>query len=75
MRRRYDPVVHPAAFPPHGDESGAAEVGEVAGDFRLWLAEDFSEVADANLLVTDDVEEAKAGHVSQGLEESLEVEG
>lgn len=75
MRRHNDPVVHPAAFPPHGDEPGAAKVGEVAGDFGLRLTKDFSEVANTDLLVADDVEQAEAGHIPEGLEEPLEVKG
>lgn len=70
-----DAVVHPLALAAGVDEAGGAEVGEVAGDFGLRLAEDLDEVADAELLVAQEVEEAEAGGVAEGLEEAFEAEG
>jgi hypothetical protein len=46
-------IVHPLPFPAGGDDTGFAEVGEMAGDFRLALAEDFDEVANAELAAGD----------------------
>jgi hypothetical protein len=43
-------------------------------DFRLWATQDFYEVANANLLISHEVEEPEAGIVSQGLKELLHVE-
>jgi hypothetical protein len=43
-------------------------------DFRLRPTQDFHEVADANLLISHEVEEPEAGIVSQGLKELLHVE-
>ena len=44
------------------------------GDFRLRATKDFHEVANANLLISHEVEEPEAGIVSQGLKELLHVE-
>ena len=68
-----DAVVHPLPFPPRGDDSGSAEIGEVARDFRLALAEDFDEIADADFPAVHEVEEAEAGAVGQGGEEQGQV--
>jgi hypothetical protein len=43
------------------------------GDFRLRAAQDFYEVADANLLVSHEIEQPEAGVVSEGLKELLHV--
>lgn len=45
------------------------------GDFGLWIAEDLNEVADADLLLSDEIEEAEPGLVAERLEEALQVEG
>lgn len=37
IRGDLDLVVHPFAFPARGDYAGPAQVGEMAGDFRLAL--------------------------------------
>lgn len=47
----------------------------MAGDFWLGRVEDFDEVADADLLIAHEVEEAETGVVAEGLEEAFEVEG
>ena len=73
--RRSEAVVHPFAFAAGVDEAGGAEVGEVAGDLGLGLAEDLDEVADAELLVAQEIEEAEACGVTEGLEETFEAEG
>jgi len=69
-----DAVVHPRALAAGGDDAGAAEVGEVAGDFGLVLIEDVDEVADADFLIADEVEEAEAGGVAECLVEAFDVE-
>lgn len=43
-------------------------------NLRLRLIQDFHEVADAELLVSHQVQESEPGVVSQSLEESLEIE-
>ena len=72
---RDDAVVHPLAFAACGDDAGIAEVGEVPGDFRLGLIEDFDEVADADFLIAHEIEEAEASLVGECLEEAFELEG
>ena len=65
--------MHPLALAARLDDPCAAQVGQVAGDFGLWLIEYFDEVADAKLPVAHQVEQAQAGGVFQGLEEALQV--
>jgi arsenite methyltransferase len=58
--------VHPLAFAARGDNAGFAQVGEMARDFRLALAQDLDKVADADFAAGHEVEQAKAGGVCQG---------
>jgi hypothetical protein len=71
--RDNDPIVHPLPFAPDGDYAGPSEVGEVAGDFGLTLAEHFDEVADADLAAVHEVEESEAGAVGEGGKEERQV--
>lgn len=66
--------MHPAPLAADGDDSRAAQVGEMPRD--LWLAdlEDFHKIADANLLVGDEIQQAQAGAIGQGAEEQLDRE-
>ena len=61
--------MHPLAFAAGGDDAGLAQIGEVARDFWLGLAEDFNQIADADLLVAHEIEKAQARIIAQGLEE------
>ena len=72
VRGLCEAVVDPLAFAAGGDDAGAAEVSEVAGDFGLALAEDFDEVTDADFAAGDEVEEAEACGVSECGEEGGE---
>ena len=71
---RRDAVVHPLALAPRLDDPRAAQVGQVAADLGLRLLQNFHEVADAQLLVAHQVEQAQARGISQRLEEALHVE-
>jgi len=51
-----DAVVHPLPFPPSADDSGVAEIGEMAGYLRLALIQNLDEVADADLAAVHQVE-------------------
>ena len=62
--RRADAVVHPFAFAARGDDTGLAQVGEMAGDFWLALSQDLDKVADADLAARHEIEQAQAGGVS-----------
>lgn len=68
-------IVHPLAVAAGGDDACVAEVGEVAGDLGLALAEDFDEVADADLATVHEVEQAQADGVGESCEEAGEIEG
>jgi arsenite methyltransferase len=66
--------VHPFAFTPGGRNAGLAEIGEVAGDFWLARAQDFHKVADANLAVRDEVQQAKPRGIGERAEQEIERE-
>jgi len=68
-----DAVVHPLPFPAGVDDAGAAEIGEVAGDFGLALAENFDKETDANLASVHEIEETEAGAIGKGREEEGQV--
>jgi protein-tyrosine-phosphatase len=67
-------VVHPLTFSPHRDDASLPQIRQMPRDFWLRATQDFDEVADANLLVSDEIEEPEAGIVSQRLKELLHVE-
>ena len=54
-----DSIVHPLALPSRRDDAGTAEVRQMTGNLRLWRSKNFDEVANANLLVAYEVEEAE----------------
>ena len=58
-----------------GDQTMPAQVGEVAGDFRLRQPQHGLEVADAQRLLRQQVEEAKPGGVAQAAEEVQQFHG
>jgi len=73
--RHNNPVVHPLPFATGFHDACPPKISEVPGDFRLPLLKDFYEIADANLLVSHQVEQAKASLVTKRLEEQFHVEG
>jgi hypothetical protein len=74
MWRQHDPIVHPLSLAPCRDDARAAKVSEVPGDFRLWAAENLDEVADANFLISHQVQKAEPCVLAESLEESLDIE-
>jgi hypothetical protein len=65
-------IVHPPALAPCSDDARATKIGQVAGDFRLAHSEDADEVADANLLVGDKVQQTKARGIGERAKEKIE---
>jgi hypothetical protein len=65
--------VHPLALATGAHQAGFAEVGEVAGDFRLGLLEYLDEIADADLAIAHEVEQAEAGGIGEGGEKGREL--
>ena len=62
--------MHPLPFAARTDDTGVAEIGEVAGYFGLALLEHFDEVADTDLAAVHKVEKAKARAVGESGEEA-----
>ena len=57
MGRHDNPVVHPFAVAASCNDSSAAEVSQVPRYFGLWAAQDFNKEANANLLLSHEVEQ------------------
>src|SRR6202023_1195825 len=75
MRRHDDAVVHPLALAPRRHNPGTPQVRQKPRDLGLRLAQDLDEVADADLLIPHQVQEAQPRVVTQRLEKPLYVEG
>ena len=72
--RGNETIVHPPSLSPRGDDARPAKVGQVARDFRLAGPQDLHEIADANFLVGDEVEQAKPRAIGQRAKERVERE-
>ena len=70
-----DPIMHPLAVAPGLNDSGPAEIRQVPGYFRLPLPQNLDEVADANLLFSHQVEQAKSSVVAESLKKEFDVKG
>lgn len=66
--------MHPLALSARRDNASIPQIGQVPGNFRLRTAEDFYEIADANLLLSHEIEKPKASIVPQGLKEPFHIE-
>ena len=71
--RHNDPIVHPFPLAPRLDDSGAPKVSQMAGNLRLPLPQNLDEVANADFLLSHEIQEAKAGIVTERLKETLHV--
>lgn len=74
VRGHDDAVVHPLTIAPGLDDSCIPEVSQMPGDFGLTLLQDFDQVADADLLIRHQVEQAEPGVISECLKKPLHVE-
>lgn len=57
-------VMHPTSFASYRHNSCASQVSEVPGNLWLRLVKDLGEVADANLLISHEIEQAQPSHIS-----------
>ena len=71
LRRHDDAVVHPLAVAPGRNDAGMAQIREMPGNLRLRPAQNLHEVADANLLLSHQVEQPETRVVSERLKEPL----
>jgi hypothetical protein len=74
IARSKKPIVHPPPLSPCGHDSRVAEIRQMPRDFRLADFEDLHEIADANFLVGDEIEEAKARAIGQSAKEKIDRE-
>jgi hypothetical protein len=66
--------MHPLALASGGHKAGPSQIAKMPGDLRLRCAQDADEVADADLLLSHEIEEPEAGVIAQCLKEPLHVE-
>ena len=73
MSWQHDSVVHPFTLATGSDDTRVAQIGKMTRHPGLRAAQYFNEVADTNLLLAHEVEQAKASVVTEGLEKPLHV--
>ena len=72
--RHHDAVVHPLAITPSGHNAGVPQIRQVPGNLRLGLIQDLDEIANADFLVSHEVQKPQAGIVAKCLKESRNIE-
>ena len=66
--------MHPPPLPPCGDDARPAEICQVTRDLGLANSQDLHEIANADFLVSDEIEEAQPGGICEGAKEKIEGE-
>ncbi len=66
-------VMHPFAFAPGRHHSCAAQVSEVAGNFRLGYIQNLNQITDTDFLTMHEVEKPKAGGIGERAEQAFKV--
>lgn len=72
--RHGNPVMDPFAIAASRYNSETPEIGKMAGDFWLRTAEDLDEVADANFLISHQIQDPEPCVVAQSLEKLPQIE-
>jgi hypothetical protein len=67
--------MHPFAVAPRGDDAGAAQIGQMARDFRLRQVLRFDQITDADLVTVHKVEQPPPRAVGQSAEKQLQRKG
>jgi len=74
VRWHDDAIVHPLAFASSFDDACTAKICQMPRYFGLELLQNLYEVANANFLVTHEIEQTKSGAVAQSLKEPFHIE-
>ncbi len=74
IRRHHHPIVHPFALAASCNDTGATQVGQMPRYLGLRLSQDLNEIADADLLISHEVQEPKPRGVAKSLKKTLHVE-
>lgn len=69
-----DAVVHPFSIPLGLDQAGPPQPGEMARDLRLIDPEGAMEIADADFVLGEEVQQAQPGGIGERLEEELRLD-
>jgi hypothetical protein len=73
VRRFYQPVMYPFAFPARGDNSGTSQVREMPGDFWLIQLQHFHEKAYANFVFSNQVNQPQTSAIRKRFEEKRDT--
>jgi hypothetical protein len=73
VQRSLQAVVNPLSVPPRTDESRPSQVGQMTGDLRLRIAQNFHEVADAELTRAQKVQQTKPSRIAERLQKRDEI--
>lgn len=71
---RHNAIVNPFSLAPGFYNSRAAQISQMAGDFRLRLIQDFHEETHAYLILSHQVQKPKPRSVGECNEETLHVD-
>lgn len=71
--RHYNAIVNPFSLAPGFYNSRAAQISQMAGNFRLRLAKDFHEETHAHLILFHQIQEPEPRSVGERNEETLHV--
>ena len=74
VRRHHYPIVHPLPFPASSDNSGTAQVGQMPGYLGLRLTKNLDKIADADFLISHEIQEPQPCIVAESLKEALQAE-
>ena len=74
VRRHHYPIVHPLPFPASSDNSGTTQVGQMPGYLGLRLTKNLDKIADADFLISHEIQEPQPCIVAESLKEALQAE-
>jgi hypothetical protein len=69
-----DAVVHPFSLAASRNNAGSAKIRKVSRDLWLRLAKDLDKIADANFLLSHEIQKSQTSIVTQSLKEAFQAE-
>src|SRR5581483_9634880 len=72
VTRHGEPIMHPLPFPTRGNQAGSSQIREMSRDLRLWRADHFNEVADADFLLGHEMDQPQPCGISERAEELVQ---
>jgi hypothetical protein len=66
-----DAVMDPFSLAASSDHAGTPKIREVSRDLWLWLAKDLDKIADANFLLSHEIQEPQTSIVTLSLKKNV----